>query len=171
MTMTFSIYQSSVPSFVHGLNNLSALLTKAETYASAKKIDPSALINARLYPDMFPLSRQVQIACDIAKGGVARLAGLDIPSFPDTESTFAELQERIKKTIGFIQTATEKQFEGSEKKAISLKVGGNEMKFDGQSYLLSFVYPKFYFHISTSYALLRHNGLEIGKQDFLGQIQ
>jgi len=168
--MALSMYQASVPVFIHGLNNLSAILTKAETHATAKKIDPSVLVNARLYPDMFPLARQVQIACDIVKGGVARLAGLEVPSFPDTETTFLELQQRIQKTIAFIQSATPQQIDGSETKTISLKVGGKEMSFEGHAYLLRFVNPNLYFHISIVYAILRHNGLEIGKADFLGPI-
>ena len=169
--MSLSMYQASIPVFVHALTNLSAILGKAEAYATAKKIEPSVLINARLYPDMFPLSRQIQIACDIAKGGVARLADVDVPSFADTETTFAELQERIKKTIAFIQGQTAKQIDGSEAKAINLKVGGNELKFEGQPYLLNFVIPNIFFHTSITYAILRHNGVEIGKMDFLGAIQ
>lgn len=169
--MTISMYQSSVPVFVYGLKTLSAILTKAEAYAAARKIDPSVLINARLYPDMLPLSRQVQIVSDVVKGGVARLADLDVPSFPDTETTFPELQERIKKTISFLETATAKQIDGSENKSITLKVGGKEMKFEGQFYLLNFVKPNFYFHISIAYGILRHNGLDIGKADFLGPLQ
>ena len=169
--MTISMYQSSVPVFIHGLTNLSALLKKAEEHATAKKIEPAALINARIYPDMFPLSRQIQIACDVVKGGVARLAGLEIPSFPDTETTFAELQQRIHKTMTFLQTATAQQIDGSEGKTVTLKVGGNDMTFQGQDYLLRFVIPNFYFHISITYALLRHNGVDVGKKDFLGNIQ
>lgn len=169
--MPLSMYQASVPVFLHGLTNLSAVLTKAEEHATAKKIDPLVLINARLYPDMFPLSRQIQIACDIVKGGVARLAGLEIPSFPDTESSFAALQQRIQKTMDFIKTATAKHIDGSEDKTVSLNVGGNAMTFKGQDYLLRFVNPNFYFHIAIAYAILRHNGVEIGKKDFLGAIQ
>ena len=166
--MSLSMYQSSVPVFVRTLNNLAAILKKAENYATAKNIEPSVLINARLFPDMFPLSRQIQIACDISKGGAARLAGLEVPSFPDTETTFAELQERIKKTITFVQSIDAKQIDGTEDKKISLKVGGNEMNFIGQPYLLTFVLPNIYFHVSIAYAILRHNGLEIGKMDYLG---
>ncbi|MDX2074629.1 MAG: DUF1993 domain-containing protein [Alphaproteobacteria bacterium] len=169
--MTISMYQASVPTFVHGLTNLSVILTKAAAYAEAKKIDPSVLINARLYPDMFPFSRQIQITTDVVKGGVARLAGLEVPAFPDTEATFPELQERIAKTVAFIKTATAGQIDGSEEKAISLKVGPNQMSFKGQDYLLQFVIPNFYFHISIAYAILRHNGLDVGKMDFLGKIQ
>ena len=169
--MSLSMYHASVPVFVHGLGNLSAILTKAEAYASARKIEPQVLLNARLAPDMFAFTRQVQIACDIVKGGVGRLAGLEIPSFADTEASFAELQTRIQNTLDFIQTATPAQLSGSEAKPIVLKVGGQEMKFEGQPYLLQFVLPNFYFHSSMAYAILRHNGLEIGKMDFLGKIQ
>jgi len=169
--MTLSMYQASAPVFTHGLNNLSAILAKAEAYAAAKKIDPSVFITARLYPDMLPLSRQVQITSDIVKGGMARLAGVDEPSFPDTETTFVVLQERIKKTIVFLQSVTAKQIDGSEGKTVFLTLGSSDMKFDGQTYLLNFVMPNFYFHISIAYAILRHNGLEIGKRDFLGSIQ
>lgn len=169
--MTISMYQASVPTFIHGLTNLAAILSKAETYAEAKKFDPSILVNARLYPDMFPLSRQVQITTDIVKGGVARLGGIEIPSFADTETSFPELQSRIAKTITFLQTAKAAQVDGSEDKAISLKVGPNQMHFKGQDYLLQFVIPNFYFHISITYAILRHQGLDIGKADFLGKIQ
>lgn len=167
--MTLSMYEASIPTFIHGLNNLSAILKKAETYAEEKKFDSSILLGARLFPDMFPLPRQVQIACDIVKGAAARLAGADVPSFPDTESTFAELQSRIKKTIDFIKTVKPAQIDGSEKRPIKLTVGGNELSFDGQQYLLYFVIPNFYFHITTTYGILRHNGLNIGKADFLGK--
>ena len=126
------------------------------------------LINARLAPDMFPLSRQVQIASDAVKGGTARLAGLEIPSFPDTETTFAELQERLAKTIAFMETAKAEQFVNAETKEISLKVGGQDLNFSGLDYLNGFVLPNLYFHITTTYAILRHNGLDIGKKDFLG---
>jgi len=136
-----------------------------------KKIDPSVLINSRLAPDMFPLSRQVQITTDIAKGGAARLAGVEIPSFADTETTFDELQTRIEKTISFLKTIKSGQIEGSAGRPISLKVGPNEMKFNGQDYLLKFVTPNVYFHVTAAYAILRHNGVDVGKMDFLGNIQ
>lgn len=169
--MSSTMYQASVPVFVHSLNNLAAILTKAEAYATAKKIEPSVLLNARLYPDMFALTRQVQIASDIVKGGAARLAGIEPPSFADTEATFGELQERIKKTIAFVQTTTASQIDGSEGKEITLKIGGKDMKFKGHDYLHYFVLPNLYFHASITYAILRHNGLEIGKGDFLGKVQ
>lgn len=167
--MALSMYQASVPVFINGLNNLSAILAKAESFAASKKIDPSVLVNARLAPDMFPLSRQVQIATDVIKGGAGRLAGVDIPSYADTEATFAELQARIAKTVAFLQTLTAEEIDGSEGRPIHLKVGGKELSFEGQQYLLYFVIPNFYFHITTTYAILRHNGLDIGKADYLGK--
>jgi len=166
--MTISMYNASIPTFIRGLNNLSAILTKAAVFAEAKKIEPTVIINSRLAPDMFPLSRQIQITTDVVKGGAARLASVDVPSFPDNEASFPELQERIKKTINFLQTIDIKQIDGSEKKTINLKVGGRDLSFEGLSYLFNFVIPNFYFHITTTYAILRHNGLDIGKADFLG---
>jgi uncharacterized protein len=169
--MTLSMYDASVPRFLHGLSNLSIILTKAVDYAKVKNFEESVLMNARLAPDMFPLSKQVQIACDIVKGGAARLANVEVPSFPDTETTFSDLQERIAKTKAFIITVTASQMNGSEDRAISLSVGGKPMHFHGQDYLLQFVIPNFYFHMTTTYAILRHNGVDIGKGDFLGKIQ
>lgn len=167
--MTISMYQASVPTFIHALGNLSAILDKAAAYAAAKKIDPSVLINARLAPDMFPLSRQVQIATDIAKGCAARLAGVDIPSFADTEATFPELKERLAKTVAFLKTVKAASVDGSEGKNIAFRIGGNDVKFDGITYLLYFAIPNVYFHVTTAYDILRHNGLDIGKKDFLGK--
>ncbi len=168
--MTLSMYQASTPTFIRGLTNLSAILTKAAAYAEARKIDPSVLVNARLAPDMFPLSRQVQIASDGVKGCAARLSGTEIPSFPDTETTFDELQARIKKTIDYLNTITASQIDGSEDRAISLKAGPRELSFKGKDYLLGFVIPNFYFHITATYAILRHNGLDVGKMDYLGSV-
>jgi hypothetical protein len=168
--MSLSMYSASLPTFIHGLRNLSAILTKAAAYAETKKIDPSVLINARIAPDMFPLARQIQIATDGVKGCAARLAGIDVPSYSDTETTFPELQERIAKTIAFMQSVKADQIDGSEGRDIILKIGGKEMKFEGQAYLLQFVIPNFYFHTSIAYAILRHNGVEIGQKDFLGNI-
>jgi hypothetical protein len=164
------MYQASVPAFVRMLNNLSAILDKAAAHADAIKIDPSIFVNARLAPDMFPLSRQVQIATDLVKGCAARLAGIDVPSYPDTESTFPELKTRIAKTIAFMQSVTPAQIDGSEERNIALKVGGRDLSFLGQPYLLDFVIPNFYFHVTTAYAILRHNGVEIGKADYLGSV-
>ena len=166
--MTLSMYQASLPVFIRGLENLAGILKKAESHALAKKFDPAVLINSRLAPDMFPLLRQVQIASDGVKGCAARLAGVDVPSYPDTETTFQELHERITKTVNFLKSFNASQIDGTESKAISLKVGGNELKFEGQQYLLNFVIPNFYFHITAAYAILRHNGVDIGKKDFLG---
>ena len=168
--MSFPMYQVSVPVFVHMLGNLTAILDKASAHAEAKKIDPSVFINARLAPDMYPLSRQVQIATDMVKGGAARLAEIEVPSYEDNETNFAELQARIAKTVAFIQSLTAGQIDGSEERKITLKFGSKEAHFLGQAYLLDFLYPNFYFHLTTAYAILRHNGLELGKQDFLGNI-
>lgn len=168
--MSLSMYQASVPVFIRGLSNLSAILEKAAAHAEEKKIDPAIFINSRLAPDMFALARQIQIATDSVKGCVARLAGLEVPSFPDTENTFPELQERIAKTIAFIETVTAEQIDGSEERNITLKVAGKELNFLGQPYVLYFVLPNFYFHITAAYAILRHNGVPIGKMDFLGSV-
>jgi hypothetical protein len=163
------MYQASIPVFLRMLGNLSNILEKAEAYAEAKKIEPSILINARLAPDMFPLSRQIQIATDGVKGCAARLAGVEVPSYPDTESTFPELQARIEKTAAFLQTFKAAQIDGSEERPITLKLGGKDRSFMGQPYLLNFVLPNLYFHITVAYAVLRHNGLDIGKMDYLGE--
>jgi len=168
--MSLSMYQASIPVFISKLNNLSAILKKAEAHALAKKIDPEVFINARLAPDMFPLSRQIQIATDGVKGCAARLAGVEVPSFPDTEKTFAELQARIAKTIEFLKSFTAKQIDGSEDRKVTLKLRGQETSFLGQPYLLNFVLPNLYFHISMAYAILRHNGVDIGKMDFLSDL-
>ncbi len=167
--MALSMHQASVPFFIRMLGNLSAILDKGAAYAEAKKIEPSVLMNSRLAADMFPLARQVQIASDVVKGGVARLAGIEIPSFPDTETTFPELQARIQKTVAFLKSVSAAQIDGSEERTITLKVGGNEMNFKGLPYLFSFVIPNFYFHITTAYAILRHNGVDVGKADYLGK--
>ena len=167
--MSLSMYQASVPVFIRMLGNLSTILGKAATYAETRKFDPSVLINARLAPDMLPLAFQVRTACDSAKGCAARLAGIDVPSYPDTETTFAELQARIAKTIDFMKSLKAEQIDGSEERTIVLKLR-QEMQFKGQAYLLGFALPNFYFHPTTAYAILRHNGLDIGKGDFLGSI-
>ena len=163
------MYQASAPRFAAMLRNLSTLLDKAEAHCSAKKIDPSALTTFRLYPDMFPLTRQVQIACDTAKGAVARLAGVDIPKHEDTEQTFADLKNRIAKTVDFIESVKAERIDGSEDKEIVLQMRSGERRFKGMPYLLGFAYPNFYFHITTAYNILRHNGVELGKLDFLGK--
>ena len=166
--MTISMYQASVPVFTQTLTALSAVLAKADAHAANKKIAPGVLPGTRLCPDMFPLARQVQIACDFAKGTCARLAGVEVPSYADTETTFAELRERIAKTIAFIATIPAAQIDGSEDRDISLKVGPQDMHFKGLPYLVSFSLPNFYFHATTAYAILRANGVELGKMDFLG---
>lgn len=167
--MTISMYQASVPCFVRTLGNLSAILDKAQAHVEAKKLDPAALTAFRLFPDMFPMTRQVQIACDAAKGGVARLAGLEIPVHEDSEKTLAELQARIAKTLAFVQSVTPAQIDGTEDKDIVIKRGDTETHYKGQQFLLGNVLPNFYFHVSTAYNILRHNGVEIGKRDYLGK--
>jgi hypothetical protein len=166
--MTLSMYQASAPRFIHTLNALSAILDKAQAHAEMKKIDPLAMTAFRLFPDMLPMTRQVQIATDSAKGCMARLAGVEIPKYEDTEQTFTELKARVAKTVAFVGTFKPAQIDGTEEKDIVLKVGGNDMTFKGMQYLLGFAYPNFYFHVTTAYNMLRHNGVEIGKKDFLG---
>lgn len=168
--MSITMYQATIPVFIRMLNNISAVLKKAVIYAETKNIDPSVLINARLAPDMFALGRQIQIATDTAKGCAARLAGVEIPVYTDTESTFTELDERIAKTINFLNSVTPAQIDGSEQKDIMLKIRGEEIHFAGLIYVTGFALPNFYFHISMTYAILRHNGLDIGKRDYLGSI-
>lgn len=168
--MAISMYNASIPAFIHGLENLSSILSKAETYAAAKKIDPLVLTGSRLAPDMFPLTKQVQIATDMVKGFAARMSGADIPKYEDTEKTFPELQARIAKTIAFLKSVDAKAIDASENKSVQLKFGPKEFNFSGLPYLFSFVIPNFYFHMTTTYAILRHNGLDIGKSDFLGNV-
>jgi uncharacterized protein len=168
--MSISMYQASVPVLVQHLQAMLGVLDKAEAFATAKKIDPAVLTGARLAPDMFPLSRQIQIACDFAKGVSARLAGVDNPSFEDTEKTIPELKARIKKTIDFVNTLKSAQIDGSEGRAIEIKMAGNPVKFLGQPYLVNFGMPNFFFHLTTAYAILRHNGVDLGKRDFMGAI-
>ena len=167
--MTISMYQASAPRFVNILRNLSAILDKAEAHCTAKKIDPSALTTYRFYPDMFAFTRQVQIACDTAKGAVARLAGVEIPKHEDTEQTFAELKARIAKVIDFIESVSAAKVDGSEEKEIVMQMRSGERRFKGMQYLLGHAYPNFYFHVTTAYNILRHNGIEVGKADFIGK--
>jgi hypothetical protein len=167
--MSISMYLASVPPFLRALTNLRAILEKAAAHAEAKKIAPEVLVNARLYSDMLPLSRQVQIATDNAKGAASRLAGLEPPKYEDNESTFPELMARIDMTIALLKTLKPEQINGSEDKTITLPMRDKTLTFKGMPYLLDNVLPNFYFHIVTAYAILRHNGLEIGKQDFLGK--
>ncbi|HEY3700047.1 MAG TPA: DUF1993 domain-containing protein [Spongiibacteraceae bacterium] len=169
--MSLSMYRVSVTNFIHILGNLKALLEKGIAFSDAKKIDATVLPGSRLFPDMMPLSKQVQIATDNAKGCAARLAGQQPPVFEDSEQTMAELIARVQRTIDYLNTLNPAQIDGSEEKDILLKLGTYEAKFTGQSYLLTFALPNFYFHVTTAYNLLRHNGVEIGKRDFLGSIQ
>lgn len=153
----------------HSLKALAAILKKAETYCEAKKIDPNALLADRLYPDMLPFNRQVHIATDQAKGCGARLTGIAVPSYPDEEKTFAELQARIAKTLDFLGSLKREQFADAATRTVTLKIGGKDTELKGATYLSSAVLPNFYFHVTTAYNILRHNGLEIGKGDFLGR--
>ena len=166
--MAISMYQTSIPQFKKMLNNLSIILKKGEEYASAKKIEGTVLTGERLFPDMFPLSKQVQIACDQVKNGMARLAGIEPPKFDDSETTFAELQERVAKTIAFIDGIKPAQVDGTEAKEIKFSIKEWHFEFVGEQYLLTWIIPNFYFHVTTTYNLLRHNGVEIGKADYLG---
>ena len=166
--MAMSMYNASVPLFKTLLGALSNVLDKGAAFAKAKNIDESVLVNARLAPDMFALARQVQIATDQAKGGVARLAGLEVPTYEDNETTIDQLKARIKKTLDFVGSVKQSQIDGSEDREIVLKMRTGDMKFTGQRYLIGFVIPNFTFHCTTAYNILRHNGVEIGKRDFLG---
>ena len=166
--MSISMYQASIPVLNGVLANLSKILEKAEAHAAEKKIAPEVFVQARLYPNMYPLVRQVQIATDVAKGCGARLAGQEPPKFEDNETTFAELQSRIAKTVAFLESFTPAQIDGTEEKMVNLKVGGYEKTFLGLPYLFEFVLPNVYFHTTTTYAILRHWGVELGKADFLG---
>ena len=168
--MSFGMYQASVPAFLSMLNNLSSILDKAEAFASEHKIEPEVLLNWRLTPDMFPFTRQVQIAADFAKGTTARLAGKEVPKYADDEKTFAALKARIAKTVKFVQSIAPKDLDGSEGRDISLTVGGQDLHFKGEPYLVHFALPNFYFHATTAYAILRRCGVEIGKRDFIGAI-
>ncbi|NOU43933.1 MAG: DUF1993 domain-containing protein [Methyloglobulus sp.] len=166
--MSLSMYDASIPVFVRMLGNLSAILEKAVVHAETKNIDPAIFVNARLAPDMYPLAKQIQIATDIVKGGAARLAGVDVPSYADNEATFADLQARIAKTVAFLQSINAEQINGSEGKSVTLTLRGKDINFIGQPYLLDFVLPNLYFHVTITYAILRHNGVDIGKMDYLG---
>jgi hypothetical protein len=166
--MTISMYQASVPRFVNILGNLSKILDKAQAHIDAKKIADATLTGDRLFPDMLPLTAQVQIACDTAKGVIAKLSGVDAPAFEDKESTLAELKARIAKTVTFIQSVPAEKIDGTEDKAIVTKRGDKETHYTGMQFLLGHAVPNFYFHVSTTYNILRHNGVEIGKRDYLG---
>lgn len=164
------MYQACVPTCSRALNNLAAILAKGAAHAETKKIDPAILVNARLYPDMFPLGRQVQIASDIAKAGAARLAGQQPPSWEDKEATFAELIERATRTVAFLEAFEPGQFDGAEDRVVTFKQRGVEKMLPGLVFLQHFVLPNVFFHAATAYDILRHNGVELGKTDFLGKI-
>ena len=166
--MAISMYQTSVPAFLQMLSSLSAILDKAEAYAAERKIDPAVLLGWRLAPDMFALARQVQIATDHAKGCCARLAGVEVPKYADEETTFADLRARIARTIDFVESFEPSDIDGSEDRGITITAGGRELRFKGQQYLVTFVLPNFYFHVTTAYNILRHCGVPIGKRDFMG---
>jgi hypothetical protein len=168
--MTISMYQASVPVFIRMLTNLKAILQKAAAHAQAKKIDESVLLNARLYPDMFPLTRQVQIASDFARGTSARLSGVEPPAYEDNEKTFAELVARIDRTVDYLRALKADAIEGSEAREIVRPVRGQPKTFTGINFLLQYAMPNFYFHTTTTYAILRHCGIEIGKGDFIGAL-
>jgi hypothetical protein len=164
------MYQASVPAFLKMLSNLSAILDKGEAFAAEHNIEPEVLLNWRLTPDMFPFTRQVQIAADFAKGTTARLAGKEVPKYADDEKTFAALKARIAKTVKFVESIAPKDLDGSEGRDITLTVGGQELHFKGEPYLVHFALPNFYFHATTAYAILRRCGIDIGKRDFIGAI-
>jgi uncharacterized protein len=168
--MALSLYDVSIPVLVRGLTSLSVIIDKAAAHAESKKLDPSALAQARLFPDMFPLTRQVQTTCDTAKAAAARLAGIEAPKHEDNETTLPELKQRIAKTLDFVKGIKASQLEGAETRSIELKGPIRTLNFTGLSYLNHFVLPNFYFHKSIAYAILRHNGVEVGKFDYLGEI-
>jgi hypothetical protein len=167
--MSISMYQASVPVLVRGLTNLKTFLGKAQAHAAEKQIESSVFIGARLFPDMLPLNRQVYIATDTAKGCAARLAGLEAPKYDDVEVTFDELDARIQKTIDYLMEFKPEQIDGSEERQVTLKMRNGAVEFTGIAYLLHFALPNFFFHITTAYDILRHNGVELGKLDFLGR--
>jgi len=168
--MSLSMYQASAPVFVQGLTGLLTALDKAVAHAEHRKIDPQALLQARLYPDMFPFARQVQIATDFAKGGVARLAGVEPPVYEDVDVTFEGLRSRVEATLAYVGSFEPAQVDGSEDRDVTLIRRGEASLVKGQPYLLQQAMPNFYFHLTTAYAILRHNGVELGKRDFLGAV-
>ena len=164
-----SFYDATVPAYLQILNSLSGLLTKAEAHCEAKKIQPDVLLASRLYPDMLPLSKQIQLTGDFAVRGCARVTHSEVPATPDTEKTFAELKARLAKTIDYVKAFTPAQFEGADLKDVTFPVGANNsLTLKGQEFLSRFAFPNFYFHAATTHGILRHNGVEIGKRDFLG---
>ena len=169
--MSLSMYEASIPTFIHTLTNLKAILQKGATHAEAKKFDAAVLVNGRLAPDMFALSRQVQIASDAAKGAAARLSGSEPPKFEDTEKTIDDLIARVDKTIDYLKSFTAAQFDGSDARTITLNTPRGALTFDGLTFLRHWALPNFFFHVTTTYNVLRHNGVEIGKSDYLGKVQ
>ena len=167
--MKTSMYQISVPTFTRVLNNLAAILEKAAAHAEARKIEPAALLNARMYPDMFPLTRQVQLAADTANSGAARLAGAAVPAYENSETSFAELIARIRKTIAQLETIKPEQLDGTEDRTVSWQTRSSSKSMQGLPYLLNHVLPNLFFHATTAYNILRHNGVELGKMDYLGR--
>jgi hypothetical protein len=164
-----SFYDAVVPAYLQMLNSMTGLLTKAEAHCAAKKIDPSVLLGSRLFPDMLPLSKQIQLVSDFASKGCARLTHSEVPSTPDTETSFAELKQRLAKTIDYVKSFKAEQFEGAETKDVTFPSGPNKTTtMTGQQFLTAFSLPNFYFHATTAHGILRHNGVEIGKRDFLG---
>ena len=168
--MSITMHSASVPIFVRMLDNMTAWLDKAEAHAQAKKFDPGVYLNARFAPDMLPFTKQIQIACDAVKFGVARLAGVEAPKFEDNEANFADLRARIRKTLDFIQSVPASQIDGTESKDVVVPRRDGSMTLKGEAYLKNFVLPNFFFHVTTTYALLRHNGVDLGKTDFLGAL-
>ena len=168
--MSISVYDQSIARMSHMLQNLDKFVSKAEAYAEANDIEPSALLQARLFPTMRDFIFQVQVTTDVAKGCAARLAGAELPKWSDDEETFADVHARIKKSLDFLATFKPEQFEGCETRELKIKLGSHNVNFTGQSYLLGFVLPNFYFHVTTAYNLLRHSRLDLGKRDFLGEI-
>ncbi len=168
--MTMSMYDASIPVFRQILGSLAAILDKAEAHVDAKKIDPDALLQARLFPDMFPLLRQVQLATDFAKGAAARLGGVEVPRYDDVEQDFAGLQARLEKTQAFLDSVAREAVDAGAGRDVTIGSGAGERHFKGQAYLLHYALPNFYFHAATAYDILRHNGLDIGKRDFIGSV-
>ena len=165
--MSISMYQASIPHFILMLGNLSSILDKTDAHAKAKNIDQVVFVNARLAPDMYPLGRQIQIAADMAKACAARLAGIDVPRDEDDETTFADLKARIAKTITFLQSVNVDQINGSDGRMVTITMHDKEAVYSGQHYLLDIIIPHFYFHVTTAYAILRHQGVELGKSDYI----
>jgi hypothetical protein len=166
--MTISMYQASVPAFIRSLNNLAAILEKGAAHAQAHKLDEAVLLGSRLFPDMFPLARQVQLVSDTAKSGAGRLAGVEFPAYEDKEVTFQELLQRIRNTVTYLQTLRPEQIDGSEDRTVSWQTRSSTKSMQGLPYLMNHLLPNVHFHVATAYAILRHNGVEIGKKDFLG---